>query len=420
MKPVIRTITAFLNFLPTDFSDVSWESLYKTNIDSKVAKCVEILRGLEAEFQDKGYQVQTIRIATNPFGEWLLEQEVKDDRSKKSKKEKLSRLERLDALLATHNIDFCSLGPATNIHEAQLCCEIVAASKRFSCSMNVESGSPGDASVAADIILSISKLGDHPDSPDFLNDGQGNFRFCAASNCKPFIPFFPAAKAETSDSTDVKFAIGLENGAVAQAILEKVGSIGKIRDEFGKQFAALLLPVQELCEKAGQQYGAKFVGIDSSLNPSLEEKGSVALAIEKLQEVSVFGGPGTVAAAAELTISLQSLKGIKLTGYCGLMLPVCEDTRLAQLAADTQGRQLRVTDLLSVSSVCGVGLDTVPLPGDCSKDDISSLILDMAGVAGRWNKSLSCRLFPMPGKKSGDMTTFDSPYLVNARVFSVE
>ena len=139
-----------------------------------------------------------------------------------------------------------------------------------------------------------------------------------------------------------------------------------------------------------------------------------------LDEVKIFGGPGTVAAASQITTSLQSLPGIKLTGYCGFMLPVCEDSRLAQLSSnDTKGRQLRISDLLSISSVCGVGLDTVPIAGDCSKEDLSSIILDMAGVAFRWNKSLSARLFPVPNLKTGDMTAFDSPYLVNASVFSL-
>eukprot|EP00980_Cylindrotheca_fusiformis_P019704 scaffold6881_cov126-Cylindrotheca_fusiformis.AAC.1 len=411
MKPVIRTITGFLSLESSDFSDVSFSRL-----ESKVSKCVEILRKLEQEFRNKGYSVQTIRIATNPFGQWLLEQETASDRKKPGE---LERLETLNILLEKHDIHFCSLGPAMTLQDSRSCCDIIAASKIFSCSMNVEAGSVDHARGAASIILAISRLGSRPDSPEFLQDGQGNFRFCAVSNCKPFIPFFPAAKGEASDSTDVKFAVGLENGAVAQAILENVKSIGEIQDRFGREFSSLLLPIQELCEKAGGEDGVHFVGIDSSLNPSLEEKGSVASAIEKLTEVPIFGGPGTVAAAAQLTTALQDLEGITLTGYCGLMLPVCEDVRLAELAGDNQTRKLRITDLLSVSSVCGVGLDTVPLPGDCSEDEISSLVLDMAGVAGRWKKSLSCRLFPVPGKNSGDMTSFDSPYLVNACVFSL-
>jgi uncharacterized protein (UPF0210 family) len=175
-----------------------------------------------------------------------------------------------------------------------------------------------------------------------------------------------------------------------------------------------------LCEKVAKDKNVTYLGIDSSLNPSLDEDGSVAAAMEQLDEVPVFGGPGTLGAAAEITKSLQSLPGIKLTGYCGLMLPVCEDTRLAKLASEEESvRLLRITDLLSISSVCGVGVDTVPVPGDCSKKELSSLILDVAGIAGRWDKSLSCRVFPVPGKKAGEMTEFNSPYMINSRVFSI-
>ena len=129
----------------------------------------------------------------------------------------------------------------------------------------------------------------------------------------------------------------------------------------------------------------------------------MACALERLKEVKVFGGPGTLAAAAAVTTALQSLPGIQRTGYCGLMLPVCEDGRLAELAGDGS---LRITELLSVSSVCGVGIDTVPVPGDCSEDELSSLLLDVAGIAFRWNKCLSCRVFPVPGMNAGDMTIY--------------
>ena len=129
-----------------------------------------------------------------------------------------------------------------------------------------------------------------------------------------------------------------------------------------------------------------------------------------------FGGTGTLAAAAAITTSLQSLAGIKLTGYCGLMLPVCEDRRLAELASQDK---LQISDIMSISGVCGVGIDTVPIPGDCSEEMLASLILDVAAVAKRWNKSLTCRVFPVPGLQQGERTTFDSPYLCNCKVLSL-
>ncbi|EGD75787.1 hypothetical protein PTSG_07905 [Salpingoeca rosetta] len=81
-----------------------------------------------------------------------------------------------------------------------------------------------------------------------------------------------------------------------------------------------------------------------------------------------------------------------------------------------QAPALTLQRLLLLSSVCGVGVDTAPIPGDFDPHRLALLYLDMSGLAHRWNKPLSCRVFPVPGKAAGDMTTFDSPYLVNTRV----
>jgi len=424
VKPTVRTVTAFITLRPENFVVASGSLPSPDTVDVKVSKCVNLLRAVEAKLLANGYTVQTIRIATNPFGEWMTK-----DENQKTEMDIMSRLERLDTLLASHGIDFCSVGPAASQEEADRCIDIVALSHRFSCSKVVEAGDVDSANIAAGIIVTISKLGDKPDAPKYVQNGLGNFRFCTASSCKPGIPFFPAAKAtscsiENEEEEGLKFAIGLENGPIARTLLSECKSIRQIGNDFKHSFAALLAPIQAIAKDVANDYDASFLGIDTSLNPSLDTMGSVAAAIEELEEVNVFGGPGTVAAAAEITKALQSLPGIDLTGYCGLMLPVCEDTRLAELAGGEgkqhQGRPLRISDVLSISSVCGVGVDTVPVPGDCSKEQLSSLILDVAGIAGRWNKSLSCRVFPVPGRKAGEMTQFDYPYMVNSCIFSFE
>jgi uncharacterized protein (UPF0210 family) len=74
---------------------------------------------------------------------------------------------------------------------------------------------------------------------------------------------------------------------------------------------------------------------------------------------------------------------------------------------------------MNVSSVCGVGVDTVPLAGDTPPAAIAGLILDVAGLGARWNKMLSVRVFPVPNMQPGEMTTFDSPFLCNTKVFSL-
>ena len=101
------------------------------------------------------------------------------------------------------------------------------------------------------------------------------------------------------------------------------------------------------------------------------------------------------------------------------MLPVCEDQRLAEIQEGEGGRKFTVAHLMNVSSCCGVGVDTVPLAAGTPEPAIAGLILDVAGLGGRWNKPLSVRVFPVKGSEPGDMTAFDSPFLCNTRVFEL-
>src|SRR5438477_9441847 len=56
-KPKIRTITAFLN-------------LDRTQYKEQIADALQMLRRAKTIFESRGYEVQTIRIATQPFPEY--------------------------------------------------------------------------------------------------------------------------------------------------------------------------------------------------------------------------------------------------------------------------------------------------------------------------------------------------------------
>jgi uncharacterized protein (UPF0210 family) len=56
------------------------------------------------------------------------------------------------------------------------------------------------------------------------------------------------------------------------------------------------------------------------------------------------------------------------------------------------------------------------LPGDIAPAELERIIGDMASLAVKWHKPLSARLLPVAGKKTGEMTEFSSPYLVNIRI----
>lgn len=44
------------------------------------------------------------------------------------------------------------------------------------------------------------------------------------------------------------------------------------------------------------------------------------------------------------------------------------------------------------------------------------MIGDMASLAFKWHKLLSARLQPAPGKKPGERTDFDDPFMVNTTI----
>lgn len=422
----VRTITAFVHLTESDF--------VSSALEFKIQRCSKFLSTFRSTLTAHGYEVQTVRVATNPFGQYLIQSELE------------SRLEQLDSLLAKHDIQLCALGSAKSPTEITSCPNIIAKSARLSCSATIEANDVLTARAIADCILHISRL--TSSSGQNLDGGIGNFRFCAATgSCSTtHIPFFPAATAvgltnkqggDTMDpSHSYAFALGLENGPLAYHLLRQCQSIANIPTVFLEGMTAALQPLEELCTSVhANTEDWTYLGIDTSLNPALDhvddgsnpddnmKHGSVAAAVETLDEVAVFGGAGTVAAAAAITIALQTLPGITKTGYCGFMLPVCEDLRLAELASSSSANAkppLRISNLLSISAVCGVGVDTVPLAGDVPAELLSSLLLDVVNLASRWNKPLSCRVFPVPDKDVGERTNFDSPYLCNSDIFSIE
>ena len=136
--------------------------------------------------------------------------------------------------------------------------------------------------------------------------------------------------------------------------------------------------------------------------------------MEKLGPVKL-GLSGSLAAAAFLADTLDRGQW-KRTGFNGLMLPVLEDSTLAARAASGT---LTLKDLLLYSTVCGTGLDTVPLPGDASADQLAAVLVDVAALSMRLKKPLTARLMPIPGKQAGDVIHFDFDYFADGKVMAL-
>ena len=173
--------------------------------------------------------------------------------------------------------------------------------------------------------------------------------------------------------------------------------------------------LSQVSQTLAEQLGVAFGGIDFTLAPFPSEALSFGTAIERMG-IPAVGLHGSLAAAAILADTLDRAHYPR-TGFNGLMMPVLEDYTLAKRAAEGL---LTVKDLLLYSAVCGTGLDTLPLPGDTSVEQLNAVLLDLAALAQRLDKPLTARLMPIPGKQAGDPTGFDFAYFANSRVLALD
>ncbi len=372
-------------------------SLHSPNEEDKIRQTAEFNEKAKAVFENAGYEVQTTRIATNSWEEYLGDQ---------SDAKIISVISSIEKICQDLDVNFFNLGYAKTPGKIWLVPEFNKITSRISCSAKIGDKETGidfeNAKIAAHVIKKIAEE---------TENGYGNFRFCASANCKPGIPFFPAGFHEGESA----FGIGLECGDLAMKAFSKSHNFVEAEQNLQQIFEEETKKVAHVAEQISKDFKMKYNGIDVSLNPGLEEHESIAFAYEKLG-IGKFGNQGTLTISAFVTRILKSLP-VKLCGYSGLMLPVCEDRGLAMRANEGT---YNITNLLLYSAVCGCGLDTVPIPGDTPVEKIEAILLDMATLAIKLDKPLSARLFPVPGKKAGEMTSFQSPYLVDCKILKIE
>jgi uncharacterized protein (UPF0210 family) len=240
-------------------------------------------------------------------------------------------------------------------------------------------------------------------------DGFANLRFAALANVDAGAPFLPAAYHRAG--THPAYAIAIECADVVLKGFKGEASLERARKAVLSELQESAQKLMDLIISTEGYSNFDFLGFDFSPAPFPEDWCSLAGAIEAVGGVPV-GSAGSLSAAAVIADMLD--RGTwKRTGFNGLMLPVLEDSVLAMRAASGE---LTVKDLLLYSTVCGTGLDTVPLAGDTSVDDLSALLLDVATLSVRLGKQLTARLMPLPGKAAGDPTHFDFGFFADSKV----
>jgi uncharacterized protein len=364
-----------------------------------IEAAIAALKRGKGAFEAAGYEVETLRVATSPFIASL---------SARDRESALPLLQRLDALAAGKSV-MASIGPVlvTDQADAELppwAAELARTTRNLSFSIVVASPELGvhhqAAAVAAQTMIAVANV---------TRDGVANFRFAAAANILPGTPFFPVAYHQGPDAV----AVGLESANLVQQAFAAAANAHEATDRLRSLLEVELAPVAGLAEAFARREGRAYLGIDPSPAPAQDR--SIGAAIEALTHLP-FGSASTLEACAAITTALKTLQ-VRTCGYAGLMLPVLEDPILAQRA--TEGRY-GIRDLLLYSSVCGTGLDVVPIPGDTQAETVAGLIRDVAVLSTKLRKPLSARLFLVHGKKAGDVVHFADSRLTECAVLKVD
>jgi uncharacterized protein (UPF0210 family) len=379
----IRSITYFCN--------------PKYPLDEKVLqRAGQFLTEAKFAYEAAGYEVQTTRLATIPFPELL-------------GAENIGQLPaftgQMDAIAQGLKIGYVSLGPAVPELPSSYAVipEAIFVSKMiFFGGMMADRKRGLDMAAAracADVIVKCASI-----EPN----GFANLQFAALANVEAGTPFFPAAY---HNSDEPVFAIATESADLAVQAFERAKSIDEAREYLINEIQAHGKRLTEVAKSLK----CKFGGIDFSLAPFPTEAQSLGMAFEKLG-IQKIGLHGSLLAAGIITEAIARANFLD-TGFSGLMMPILEDATLAKRAAEGT---LTIKDLLLYSAVCGTGLDTIPLPGDTTAEQITPLLLDLCALALRLDKPLTARLMPIPGRKAGDETNFDFAFFAPSRVMALD
>ena len=237
-------------------------------------------------------------------------------------------------------------------------------------------------------------------------DGNGNFYFAASAMIPPYGPYYPSS---WHDGPGMHFAIAMETANVVERVFRQYRDPVEAQSHLTQELSLYTMKAEAVAKKLAADRGRIYDGIDAT--PAPGDRYSIGAAMENYLQAPI-GSYGSMTAAGIITRSVQGT-AVKRTGFSGLMIPVMEDKVLARR---WQEGTFSLDSILSWSSVCAAGVDTVPLPGGTSEEQIARIIGDVAWLAFKWNKPLGARLMIAPGKNAGEMTAFTADGLVNTRL----
>lgn len=380
-RPRIRAVTVFIE-------------IDRDHYAAQIADAQKFLAEAKDAFNRAGFEGAGGRITTQPFPMW----------SKGLSREETVALAGKVREAASQGRSALNIGPAMvrdddDTSNAALLADIMSA---VSVSANlIVAGEDGihwrAIKEAARLIKALSERSAH---------GDANFSFAAIAMMKPYGPYYPGSYHLGKGHA---FAVAMEGANVVGEVFAKDHDPREAERELAQAFSQYTKEAEAIATGLAKKTGWAYEGIDATPAPSAQN--SIAAAIESFTGAP-FGSPGSMTASGIITRAVQSTS-IKRTGYSGLMIPVMEDKLLAQRWSEGT---YNLDSILAYSAVCAGGVDTVPLPGDVSVDQIERILSDVAWLAWKWNKPLAARLMIAPGKRAGEQTEFSGGGIMNTTV----
>jgi len=370
-----------------------------TRADRHLRRLAEVSEMLRLAISSQ-LEVQSTRLATSPFPLYLGDLRAS---------EMIARAAQMEQETRGLGWQYLSLGPALPDFPRSYDSipEMIRATENVFFSAIIAENStiyPGAVMAGAHIIHQTAQVS---------ADGFANLRFATLANVDAWTPFLPAAYHQAGSNPAISIAV--ECADIVMDAFSKDCSLEECRQSLLGSLQSAAGQLEETILPILKGTGIKFKGFDFSPAPFPEDWCSLAGAAERLG-LAHIGGFGSLAAVAFIADSLDRGNWRKV-GFNGLMLPLLEDSILAKRAAE---KQLTIKDLLLYATLCGTGLDTIPLAGDTTIEQLQAVLMDIAALSIRLGKPLTARLMPIPGKSAGELTDFHFTFFANSRVLALE
>jgi len=242
--------------------------------------------------------------------------------------------------------------------------------------------------------------------------GFGAAKFVVFCNQPGDNPFMAGAVHGTGEA-DAVLNVGVSGpGVIARSLERLISNKGRenlLLDDIAEEIKQTTFRVTRCGELVGRQVskelGIEFGVVDLSLAPTPTVGDSVGEILHILG-VDAIGAPGSTAIVAMLNDAVKKggiFASKSVGGLSGAFIPVMEDSLLAEAVGKGE---LCLEKLESMTCVCSVGLDMVPIPGSVDADTISAIIADEMAIGMVNNKTTAARLIPVPGKEAGEHVSF--------------